>query len=206
MSKRWQALLVVAAVCLPLAAASDAHALFAISPGGEITMPSTGRFTITGSSGARISCEVTLTGSLSPGPIAETRGTRFGTIRRSTYSGCPAGTSIEMLGEANIEFNVWLVTREGRLIGKLYWVSPYSFLITQPDGLAGQTKCLYSGRFELLATVEPAGTDGPSTFLGGSATIPLASSLLNPSLIRTCESSVTFAGTAPFSPAQTLRH
>jgi len=150
-----------------------------------------------------VACNLTMNGSLEFGPIAETRGSRFGSVSSTTF-GCSGGWTMTQLPTAILRFNFYLVTAEGRRIGKLYTIENYAVLVRMSEELGMYIECLYRGDVGLLATVESFGNVGTSSTLPGQNTLALWESGLNRNLLHSCPSELTVSGSVGWSPTQRL--
>jgi len=108
------------------------------------------------------------------------------------------------LPPAKLIFNVYLVNREFRKVGRLYIIEEYAVLVRMPEELGIYIECLHRGQLNMLATVDEAGNVGTSTYLIGQNTLPLWDSSLNRNLLRSCPAELTYSGSTTWSPSQRL--
>jgi hypothetical protein len=140
----------IAALAAALTAGTAQAGSFAISPAGGIEALAT-QLRFRGNTGAHFECNVTLTGRLLSGPIAQTAGSVFGEVPSGTMGACVGATSAELWSPGlpwRLKFQTGVGTWPSTLTGLLFTFEAMRIRVV---GFAGTTECIYGGTPELLA-------------------------------------------------------
>jgi hypothetical protein len=141
--RRVPALITVALLALVSVAGSAGASMFRFERGGSVTIGGT----ITGElEGLRVTCNVTLLGTLTSSLVGVARETTIGGLTESRTEGCSFGASVRVLTPRAIVSPVILITGEGAVVGVLALIEHFGVLVRDILGRA----CLYGGDVGIL--------------------------------------------------------
>jgi hypothetical protein len=178
---------------LALGAATASAGEFQFSPGGAITGTSLGAITFSGS-GVTITCNLTLSGTVTSARVPKVAGTSYGEITSVTIGRCSGGSAAVLNLPWPVTYNAILGTLPEGVTGVSLTANGTGFAMTF-SGI----QCLYGGNLTTLLAVT-----GRNPYTTGLYTVPSNSSLPLLSGGFLCPRSGSMSGTFGISPTQTV--